>query len=115
MQAQQLTSAKHRLRIVLALAGRLIPEEVRSAVHSLTETQTAGEYDSRLLKALAVFDHALDAARERGVRREAILAFRSLAAGEVLIDVLETLGTEMQIHDAAQAEQAETLTLTLNA
>lgn len=113
MQAQQLTSAKRRLHIVLALAGKLIPAEVRLAVYALTETQTAGEYDSKLLKALAVFDRALDEARERGSRREAIVAFRSLAAGEVLIDVLETLGAEMQIHDAAQAEQA--LTLTLNA
>jgi len=111
MQAQQLVSAKRRLHIVLALAGRLIPDEVRLTLYALAEAQTAGEYDSKLLKALAVFDHALEEVRQKGERRESILAFRSLAAGEVLIDVLETLGAEMLGHDAEQAEQARTLTL----
>jgi hypothetical protein len=103
MQAQQLAAAKRRILITLSLAGRLIPWEVRAAIHALTETQTAGEYDAKLLKTLAVFDRALDDVRQHGGRREALLAFRSLAAGEVFIDVLAALATEADIADAVQS------------
>jgi len=103
MQSQQLAAAKRRILITLSLAGRLIPEGLRHPIYHLTEAQTAGEYDARLLKALAAFDRALDEVRQKGGRREAILAFRSLAAGEVFIDVLAALATEADIADAVQA------------
>ncbi|CAB4162188.1 hypothetical protein UFOVP783_23 [uncultured Caudovirales phage] len=107
MQAPQLPAAKRRLTIALTLAGKLIPADARSAVLAMTEAQTVGQYDSAFRKLLAVFDKAAIAWASAGGRPEALWAFRDLAARGVFLDAMDALATEMQIHDAAQAEQAE--------
>jgi len=104
-----MTSSAHtiqrKLNIALALAERLLPDDVRESLDKLTVTNSYRQFRAEREEALAKIKDAISLAQQQRRRCEALQAFRALLMEGVFIDSMAVLAVESRIA-AFKAEHA---------
>ena len=98
-------ATQKKLNIALALAEKLLPDDVRATLDRLTRTFTHPTFRAERQKALAQIEFAISGARINGQRPDTLHAFRSLLSEGVFIDAMAVLAIESRIA-AFKAEHA---------
>lgn len=96
---------QRRLDIALALAGQLIPKDVRESLEQITLTRSYRMLKTYRAEALERSRDAIYLAQKEGQRTEALQAFRALLMEGVFIDSMAVLAVESRIA-AFKAEHA---------